>query len=243
LAVFKRIFGSLIVIIYAGLLLFSPKHVYDALVYLLGFLCVREIFEDSEEKIMAEFSYSIIFISCLFFKEPIKLIFPMSVVLVFFIKFLVRKNVFSVFAELLMFSIVSAGICSLLLIPKKLLVLLIATVWTVDTTAYTVGTLIGKRKLFPEASPNKTVEGSLAGTVLGSIVCVFAGKCLGINVSFPTALSFSIISQVGDLIESLFKRVKNLKDTGSLIPGHGGVLDRIDSLLLLAPFVLFAFGG
>ena len=109
-----------------------------------------------------------------------------------------------------------------------------------DTAAYLAGTLWGKRKLAPDISPGKTIEGTL-GYVAGSVV----GGCLGarfliaeLSATEVIALSgvLSILGQMGDLFESLIKRVFAVKDSGRLLPGHGGLLDRLDSLIFPAVF-------
>jgi phosphatidate cytidylyltransferase len=109
-----------------------------------------------------------------------------------------------------------------------------------DTAAYLTGTYFGKRKLAPEISPGKTVEGML-GYVVGSVM----GGCLGASFLVTelgaievVALSgmLSLLGQIGDLFESLIKRVFAVKDSGGLLPGHGGLLDRLDSLIFPAVF-------
>ena len=127
---------------------------------------------------------------------------------------------------------------------KIYICLLLLTIWTVDTAAYYVGCSIGRRKLIPNISPNKTWEGSIGG-VIGAVALLIAAKIMYFtNFSFLEATIFGIIlsvtAQIGDLFESLLKRAKGIKDSGDLIPGHGGMLDRIDSLLFTAP-VFFYF--
>jgi phosphatidate cytidylyltransferase len=115
---------------------------------------------------------------------------------------------------------------------------LLMTLWASDTCAYVVGKNFGKRPLAPQMSPNKTCEG-LAGAIIGSmiIICLFH-HLLGFR--FPYALlvgaATGVLGQAGDLLESVIKRVSNRKDSSSLIPGHGGILDRIDSFVFAAPF-------
>lgn len=118
------------------------------------------------------------------------------------------------------------------------LVALFVFIWVNDTAAYFIGSLIGKHKLIPHLSPHKSVEGFIAGiffTLLSSLI---------IARSFPEfspihwmgfALVVALFGAVGDLFESLIKRTYSVKDTGTLIPGHGGILDRIDSLLVAVP--------
>ena len=112
-----------------------------------------------------------------------------------------------------------------------------------DTTAFYVGRAWGRKKLAPAISPGKTIEGSL-GAVGGSIAGALFFKFLFFpHLSlFPAliiALGVGVIGQMGDLWESLIKRSAQVKDSGSLIPGHGGLLDRIDSVLFAAPFVYY----
>ena len=111
-----------------------------------------------------------------------------------------------------------------------------------DMAAYFTGHAIGKHKLCPEISPKKTVEGAIGG-VLGSVIlCGIFGYCfirgLFIHCLIIGAIG-SVAAQTGDLIASAFKRKMGIKDYGNLIPGHGGVMDRFDSVLLTAPLVYY----
>ncbi|PWK17525.1 phosphatidate cytidylyltransferase [Xanthomarina spongicola] len=114
-------------------------------------------------------------------------------------------------------------------------------VWTNDTFAYLVGKNFGKQKLFPSISPKKTVEGFLGGLFFASIASYFIATFTETNLSFSNWLILSIIISVfgtlGDLIESKFKRQANVKDSGIIMPGHGGLLDRFDSIIFAAPFI------
>ena len=115
--------------------------------------------------------------------------------------------------------------------------------WVCDTFAYFVGKFFGKHKLIPEISPKKTIEGSIGGIVF--TIGAFALYTFIVNTAFDQSLSYiklcalglvmSIISQIGDLVASSVKRQYDLKDYGNLFPGHGGVLDRFDSVMLTAP--------
>jgi phosphatidate cytidylyltransferase len=113
-------------------------------------------------------------------------------------------------------------------------------VWATDTGAYFAGRKFGRRKLSPRISPNKTVEGLLGGAATGIVVALamapLAGASLGqLPLVAVAALATVLFSVVGDLFESLLKRHVGVKDSGTLIPGHGGVLDRIDSVLAALP--------
>jgi phosphatidate cytidylyltransferase len=117
--------------------------------------------------------------------------------------------------------------------------LLCLCVWSSDTFAYYIGSKYGKRKLYKEVSPNKTVEGALGSVAGGIIASVLFGSFLIKETRIPTLLLIGAVlgavTIVGDLVESMFKRDAGIKDSGTLIPGHGGVLDRIDSILFAAP--------
>lgn len=121
------------------------------------------------------------------------------------------------------------------------IILLYASVWLADSFAYYIGKGFGKRKLFVKVSPNKTIAGAI-GSFIGSITGVFLIKMLLIP-SMTTKYSLIIgiiiggISIIGDLIESMFKRDAGVKDSGFLLPGHGGILDKIDGILITAPLL------
>jgi phosphatidate cytidylyltransferase len=138
----------------------------------------------------------------------------------------------------------------------SLLAFLFLVVWAGDTAAMYTGRAIGKHKLAPALSPNKTWEGSI-GSVLGSVAV--AGILLGLSSYLASwnsvklnfsdeiwwywlvlAVAVNVAAQVGDLAESALKRSAGVKDSGTLLPGHGGVLDRIDALLLAAPALWYA---
>jgi phosphatidate cytidylyltransferase len=112
--------------------------------------------------------------------------------------------------------------------------------WASDSGAYAIGTLIGKHKLFERISPNKTWEGTVGGGVL-SLAAAYFISSLAIEISLIDWLIISLIIVVtgtyGDLFKSLLKRSAHVKDSGNLLPGHGGFLDRFDSLIGSAPFV------
>ncbi|MCZ2490851.1 phosphatidate cytidylyltransferase [Dellaglioa carnosa] len=122
---------------------------------------------------------------------------------------------------------------------------ILIVIWTTDTGAYSFGRKFGKHKLAPHISPNKTWEGSIGGTLmatlLGSIFVYFFPQ----NHSFPVmiliTLILSVFGQCGDLVESAFKRFYGVKDSGRILPGHGGILDRFDSLIFVWP-IMHLFG-
>jgi phosphatidate cytidylyltransferase len=125
------------------------------------------------------------------------------------------------------------------------LTLLFAVVMVADTCAYLVGSAIGRHKLAPRISPGKTWEGGV-GAVVGGVLTALVVRHLGLpNVSITHAallgLGVTVFGTVGDLAESLLKRWAGVKDSGALFPGHGGMLDRLDSLLFGAPLLYYYF--
>ena len=119
--------------------------------------------------------------------------------------------------------------------------LVLLVVMVCDTFAYVVGSKIGKRKLYPAVSPNKSIEGGIGGLAGAVTAVLVAGATfmpqLGVVDGIFVGLLLGCIGQVGDLFESMLKRACGVKDSGDIIPGHGGVLDRLDSLLFAFPIV------
>ena len=146
---------------------------------------------------------------------------------------------------------ITVGFTSIVLLRDlphgNLLILLVFIgAWVTDGAAYFVGRALGKHKLIPDVSPKKTIEGAVGGSVFCAISFVLFGLAAG-KVTTSSAnviemliagLIISVISQFGDLIASLIKRHYGIKDYGKLFPGHGGVMDRFDSIIAIAPFLL-----
>lgn len=132
-----------------------------------------------------------------------------------------------------------------------LVMLPVLLVWATDTGAYTFGRLFGKRKLMPAVSPKKTIEGSLGGVLVTVVTCwlyskavlqPFAHLALSGTGIIVFSIAISVAAQIGDLVESLFKRDSGVKDSSALVPGHGGILDRIDSQLFALPVAYLVIG-
>ncbi len=124
--------------------------------------------------------------------------------------------------------------------PKLLMFALVIT-WVGDTAAYFAGRAIGKHKLAPVLSPKKTWEGTVASILGALLVAVAFERWLNVPLTHLLAMAAAgnIAGQAGDLLESAYKRSAGVKDSGSLLPGHGGVLDRIDALILAIPVVWY----
>ena len=131
---------------------------------------------------------------------------------------------------------------------KTLLALCFVIAWATDIFAYLIGRFFGKHT-FSKISPKKTIEGSVAGIIASIIISLIylfiANKFWGIEYSYLSisiiSIILSIISQIGDFVASTIKRFVDIKDYGNLLPGHGGMLDRIDSLIFLTPFAYMIF--
>lgn len=126
---------------------------------------------------------------------------------------------------------------------ELIVIFILAVTWMTDTAAYYVGRKVGRRRLAPVVSPNKTVEGAVGGLLGGVATAVVAGVWLlpsiGIGDLMILGGLMALFGQLGDLVESLFKRSAGVKDSGGLIPGHGGFLDKVDSLLFSAPICYY----
>lgn len=153
-------------------------------------------------------------------------------------------RLYGLFAHILI-PLLVATISIQYLLPEKRIVMLsiFAIIWFNDTGAYFIGKRYGKKKLFPMVSPNKTWEGFLGGllfSILMAIILSFFINHLSLTNFVILALIISICSPAGDILESKIKRIYEVKDSGKFMPGHGGLLDRIDGFLFCIPFcVLF----
>ncbi len=170
----------------------------------------------------------------------------MNIALLFFL-FSKKKKSFSFFQKFIVGLFYIGGGCIFLtIIPykdndfAKLLIMgIFILIWVNDSFAYFVGSTIGRTKLFTAVSPKKTIEGTIGGFVFTLVAAYFLGKYEPIITPlqwFILAAVIVIFGTLGDLIESKFKRSAGVKDSGAIIPGHGGMLDRLDSLVFAAPF-------
>ena len=124
-------------------------------------------------------------------------------------------------------------------------IILLLMIWASDTGAYFIGKTFGKKKLAPLISPKKTYAG-LFGALFGAAMLALAfGRMIGLDAveSIAVGAGIGLLGQLGDIFESIAKRMYRVKDSSNLIPGHGGMLDRIDSLLFSAPFLYHYLAG
>jgi phosphatidate cytidylyltransferase len=251
----KRSFSGIIfVLIFISAILLS-KESYIVLITLFGFVSIWEFIRMIKLKNYAAYFF---FIFVVFLMMKVQDSYAISLVLIITIlsssflmyqlftkkeiKFSNDRVKLGVTIRYVIFSI-----CFLLLLPfyqnsfhPYLMISILSIIWVNDSFAFLVGKNFGKNKLFPSVSPKKTIEGFLGGLVFSLLTAVFISK---INLDF-TLLNWliigvivSVIGTIGDLVESKFKRQANVKDSGNIMPGHGGILDRLDSLLFAAPFV------
>ncbi len=126
----------------------------------------------------------------------------------------------------------------------KIIIGIFILIWANDTMAFVVGKSIGKTKLFERISPKKTIEGFMGGVVFAVIFSILIAKYY-LNEPYThwivIALIVGVFGTVGDLIESKFKRMAGVKDSGKIMPGHGGILDRLDSIIFVGPFVFLFY--
>ncbi len=128
---------------------------------------------------------------------------------------------------------------------SDLVFLLFFVVWSSDMAAYYIGSYRGRRPLAPRVSPKKTVEGAVGG-IAGSLLAAFVAKVwfmhrLSVRDCLVLGVTLGVVGILGDLVESMLKRGAGVKDTSTLVPGHGGILDRVDSLLYAAPILYYYY--
>ena len=141
----------------------------------------------------------------------------------------------------MLYAAIPLGLMPLLHISYNALVMVLIMVWMNDNGAYMGGSLFGKHKMWQRHSPGKTWEGTITGVVITLLVAFFVGPLFNSNIAWYHWLVMgficSVIDTLGDLVESMLKRSVDMKDSGKIMPGHGGFLDRFDSLLIATPFV------
>ena len=262
----KRFFSSLIILlIVLVVFILGNTYVIDVFTSMTTILCIYELFNAFKQKGHNPVSWigyiaaaSISFIH-LIPKEHILVLVGAIIsitILVSFILVITKKTKTDVIDIAITFFGVCYIVLFLMFIPiireMKNGVWLIWYVfiasWMTDIFAYETGRAIGKHH-FTEVSPNKTLEGCIGGTI-GSVVCMIAytlilNQFLGFNINWIiimiAGILLSIIGQIGDLSASAIKRYSGIKDFSDLIPGHGGMMDRIDSMIFIAPFAYLLF--
>ena len=262
----KRVLSAIIMILIFVPLLFMGGILFDIFMSLLALGAMHELIKIREKKkefpiIVKIVSYLlIVFSSILIYNQNIYN-YTMSfqliafIILMFLLPILLKnmKEDYNINDALyLVGSLLFINIAfNLILVVRNyslnyLIYLLLITVIT-DTFALITGIYIGKNKLAPTISPNKTIEGFMGGTLMGTFVATTfyytaIDSSISIAILLLTTLFLSVVGQLGDLVFSSIKRTYNVKDFSNLIPGHGGILDRLDSLIFVALAFILVMG-
>ena len=252
-------------IFYGGLVMgsiWSSPIFFFALFFIFQFQCLSEFYQLANRENILPYSFSGIFSSNLFFLSSVLCLYNLTSNYIYFLPALMLYIIFveSLYSHHIhpfsniAFTVLGVFYLSLPFVclnymafypdssfNSPLITGYLLLIWMYDSGSYLVGTIIGKHKLFERISPNKTWEG-LAG---GSFICICSSYFISLFIFELTLSQWFIISLLivvtgtyGDLAKSLLKRSVGVKDSGTILPGHGGILDRLDSFLFSAPFVM-----
>ena len=254
----RFISGMILFLAVAVILIFGNSTAVNLTISAVAIIAINEYFNSLSKKYKVEKWIGNILAILLAFinvlpKEMLILMFPIGIALLFFKVIITEMKTNFVDIAITGFGIIYI-IGFIMFIPliymsehgKLLIWYLAISAWGTDTFAYLVGIKFGKHKLTP-ISPKKSIEGSIGGIVGSTLIAIiytyFINKICNAGISYleitGIAVVLSVLSQIGDLAASSIKRYVDIKDFGKIIPGHGGMLDRIDSILFIAPFAYF----
>lgn len=254
----RFISGMILFLAVAVILIFGNSTAVNLTISAVAIIAINEYFNSLSKKYKVERWIGNILAILLAFinvlpKEMLILMFPIGIALLFFKVIITEMKTNFVDIAITGFGIIYI-IGFIMFIPliymsehgKLLIWYLAISAWGTDTFAYLVGIKFGKHKLTP-ISPKKSIEGSIEGIVGSTLIAIiytyFINKICNAGISYleitGIAVVLSVLSQIGDLAASSIKRYVDIKDFGKIIPGHGGMLDRIDSILFIAPFAYF----
>ena len=257
----KRILTSLIGLVVFFAVIFSHQYVLYAAAAVLTLGIMYELYKAMNASVILRIAgYASVLAMCAGYlaAKPLPAIYAVSalfmLVMIFTHGRISSKKVMSVAFATIFVSMFMLMLIMLRRACGRLAVILpFVCAWLTDTGAYFIGSFYGKRKLVPEISPKKTVEGAAGGILFSVVGCVvfyfvlcassknYAATDAALIAEFALlGLVGSVISQFGDLIASCIKRDCNKKDYGSILPGHGGILDRFDSVIFVTPFIYYA---
>jgi phosphatidate cytidylyltransferase len=260
----KRFISSLVLfVLFAPLLWFSHiTYLLNAAVALLAAAAVYEaLYATKYVEGKSLMVISIVFAVCMPFlpelnrKNMTAAFFAFTIVLVLTLLFTYGNFTFEHISVVFLISIIISYFFSTLIYVRQMpmghfyIYLVFIGAWITDMGAYLCGRMFGKHKLVEHISPKKTIEGSVGGIILTTISFVICGmideKLFGASVNLVglgvVGFFVSIIAQIGDLFASMIKRTFGVKDFGSIMPGHGGILDRFDSVIFVSPFIFIIF--
>lgn len=251
----RAISGAVYILLLLGCILYSR----ECMAFLFGIFLIIAVYEFSKigkinfwfTAIISLFAYSYLWNKEQWLNTRTILVLFSSVISIKLLLYLFNHNKSEFHKTTRYFIFLGYILCSFILINyipigkhgynPKILISIFILIWTNDTFAYLVGKNFGKRKLFPVISPKKTIEGFIGGLVFSVISSLLlANFYIEAKILYfwvVIAIIVSIFSTLGDLIESKFKRVAGVKDSGKVMPGHGGILDRLDSIIFVIPFI------
>ena len=254
----RFISGMILFLAVAVILIFGNSTAVNLTISAVAIIAINEYFNSLSKKYKVERWIGNILAILLAFinvlpKEILILMFPIGIALLFFKVIITEMKTNFVDIAITGFGIIYI-IGFIVFIPliymsehgKLLIWYLAISAWGTDTFAYLVGIKFGKHKLTP-ISPKKSIEGSIGGIVGSTLIAIiytyFINKICNAGISYLAitgiGVALSVLAQIGDLAASSIKRYVDIKDFGKIIPGHGGMLDRIDSILFIAPFAYF----
>ena len=254
----RFISGTILFLAVAVILIFGNSTAVNLTISAVAIIAINEYFNCLSKKYNVERWIGNILAILLAFinvlpKEMLVLMFPIGIALLFFKVIITEMKTNFVDIAITGFGIIYI-IGFIVFIPliymsehgKLLIWYLAISAWGTDTFAYLVGIKFGKHKLTP-ISPKKSIEGSIGGIVGSTLIAIiytyFINKICNAGISYfaitGIGVALSVLAQIGDLAASSIKRYADIKDFGKIIPGHGGMLDRIDSILFIAPFAYF----
>lgn len=219
-------------------------NLFALLISLIAFSEIEKAFEKIDIKVKKPYGIIVSIFSALelYYTKNLTYTFYIILLLALFDLLVKRDHVLNAAAFVFSALYIILGFSSLVLINNPVFIgLVFVMAFSSDTFAYLVGMSIGKHKLIPDVSPNKSVEGAIGGivgTCIMTILYLSYFNLSSIGYDIIIGILASIFAQAGDLVASRIKRDTGIKDFGKLIPGHGGILDRFDSVLLVAPIVM-----
>lgn len=251
----RGISGLIYVILFIGASLYSSES-FVTLTGVFGLICIREFSKMINAKAYAAYAVFVALIVYFVLQEGtidgilILLIIALSgsihvLYYLYFNKMKIPKNQILKEDLLIRYLVLSFGFLMLLPFSRGayepfIIIYILVLIWSNDSFAYLVGKNFGKRKLFESVSPKKTIEGFVGGiifTIVAAVIVSYYSDLFSRIHWIILSVMVSVLGTIGDLVESKFKREAKIKDSGNIMPGHGGMFDRLDSLLFIAPFV------